>query len=624
MTFRTGAFDFWQRRVPRGSTTARTLPFNRRRSSSPCAVVGAALLLVTGFGQVHADVLPQNRALLAFKREQIALAQQYQKSYGGVAQPELEAWVRDGRRRAQQIENAQGDAGTVSLAAPSTPFSLQERAYFAANDNSPQGYWVSLPRDYTPTKKYPLVVFLHGYSTTISKLSPWILDVDTLDVATKLGMIVAMPYGRRNADFVQWGEDDVLAVKRECLRVYSIDESRTYLTGTSMGGYGAHAVGLHTPGEWAAVAPISGRTDFYVWFKLQRELLPDWKRLLFDADDPRTLIENGRSTPFLAQHGADDITVPVEHSRLWAADAARLKLPYLYVESPDVGHENGFQMPALANAIRWLNEQPAHSMPLTVSMTSGDLREARNEWSQIDAFANYSQLARLDAKIEGNAIRVQTRNVARFTLTLKPFALGTVNLEVDGKKVGDFDSTQPLVWSAPDAKTAKSPTMCGPFKSLMRGPFTLVYGNDRDRKDAQKFATEWNECADGVAAIKSAGAVSGGDKRDRNLILFGTRESNSVLREIADKLPIELKSDGYRQGTEFTPAKDVGLRMVWRSPWADGKLVGVCSGAWWGDKLPLNHKWDLLPDYTIYQGTKYDRDDTNTPIIAGNFDGDWK
>lgn len=595
-----------------------------RNSKKILPFFSSSLLLFLFCYGARADVLPQNRALWAFKREQIDMARKLEWSYGGVAQPALEAWIRGAGRRVKQIEDATGDASDASMSRPTAPFRLEERAYFAKNDGSAQAYWVAMPRDYSPDKKWPLVVFLHGYAPSISKLSPWILDEEILSQAAKLGLLVAMPYGRRNSDFVQWGQDDVLAVKSECERVYSIDPNRVSLTGTSMGGYGAYAVGLHTPGEWAAVAPISGRTDFDLWFKMQRSQMPAWKRVLFDADDPRTLIENARNTPFLTQHGAADKTVPVEHSRLFAQDAARLKLPFEYDETPAVGHENEFQFPALERAFEWLSRHPPRQTPRELSISSGDLREARNSWAQIEGFSDYAKIARLDAKIEGNSIQVETNNVERFALDLKGFALGSVALEVDGAKVGDFDSTQPIKWSAPNAKTGKSPTRCGPFKSLMRDSFVLVYGNDRDYRDALKFAREWSDCADGLASVRAASAVSGVDKRERNLILFGTRDSNPLLREIADQLPLELKGNGFRMGTKFSSGKNLGLRMVWRSPWSEEHLVGVCSGAWWGEGLPLNHKWDLLPDYIVYQGDKREKDDTNPAVVAGDFDGDWK
>lgn len=597
---------------------------NKMRNATARFLLFSLAPLLLSCLTARADVTPQNRALLLFKREQIALARKLEWNYSGVAQPELEAWIRSATRRAKQIEEATTDAAMVSLSGADAPFLLHERAYRAANDGSPQGFWVALPRDYSPAKKWPLVVFLHGYSPSISKLSPWILDEVTLSNATNRGMIVVMPYGRRNSDFVQWGQDDVLAVKRECSTIYSVDASRVYLTGTSMGGFGAYAVALHTPGQWAAVAPISGRTDFDLWFKMKREFLPAWKRLLFDADDPRTLIDNARNTPFFTQHGALDRTVSVEHSRLFAVDAARVQMPFEYMETPGAGHESTFQFPALGRAFEWLSEQPPRQTPRQISIVSGDLREARNDWAQIEAFGDYSRIGKLDARVEGNSVKVQTQNVARFSLDLKGFALGTVNLEVDGAAVGDFDSSVPLSWSAPDAKTGKSPSKCGPFKSLMRDPFTLVYGDERDRRDAMKFAREWEECADGTAVVKAASTVSGADKRERNLILFGTRESNPLLGEIAEALPLELRANGFRQGTTVMEGKNLGLRLVWRSPWSKERLLGVCSGAWWGNDLPVNHKWDLLPDYMVYRGDAHDKDDTNVSVVAGNFDGDWK
>ena len=85
-------------------------------------------------------------------------------------------------------------------------------------------YYIALPTGYTPLKKWPMLVFLHGYSPSISKINPWILSEDLIEDAQQRGFIVAMPYGRRNSDFVQWGEDDVLRVREEAMRLFAVDE----------------------------------------------------------------------------------------------------------------------------------------------------------------------------------------------------------------------------------------------------------------------------------------------------------------------------------------------------------------------------------------------------------------
>jgi len=576
---------------------------------------------------------PQNAALLSFKREQIALASKTRAQFADLAWPYLDEWIERAKTRAEQIEAAQGDAATTSPGA--APFRLEERAYFADDDGSAQPFWVALPGDYPAHGSYPLVVWLHGYSSATSKIAPSLLDGDTLVAATRLGFVVAIPYGRRNSDFVQWGEDDVLRVKAECQRLYSIDATRTFLSGSSMGGFGAYAVALHTPEQWTAVAPVAGRTDLYRWFGLSRSYLPAWKSVLYDADNPRTLIENGRGTPFFSQHGSLDRTVPVEHSRSWFEDAARLHLPYFYLETPNVGHENAFQWPAISRVFGWLANQSPRTVPRQISFQSGDLREAKADWAQIEAFSDYSKVARIDAKIEGSTVEATTQNVARFSLDLKPLELGTISLRVNGVAVGQLDSALPVVWNAPDAKVSKSPARCGPFKSLMRGSFTLVYGDERDHKDALRFAREWSDCADGIAPVEAASDVSEADKANRNLILFGTRDSNPLIHEIGDALPVELLPTGFRMGTKRFEGHNLGLRMVRPSPWNNARLIAICSGAWWGTDLPINHKWDLLPDYIVYDGaptpfipdarlpTASEHYETQHAVRAGFFDGNW-
>ena len=410
------------------------------------------------------------------------------------------------------------------------------------------------------------------------------------------------------------------------LRLFSVDENRVFLLGISMGAYGAYATGFHSIDKWAAIAAISGRTDFYLWFDTKREALPPWKRILFDADDPRTLELNARNTPILVQHGALDGTVPVEHSRLLAADARKLGLPLRYDEDKFGDHYGNFQIEAIERAFNWFADRSTLPPPRALTVVAGDLREATVRWASIEAFVDYAQIARLDASVMTDKIVVKTNNVARFKLNLPPAirpATATIALEVDGTIVGQFAPDAPLVWKAEAAKLGKSPTKTGPFKSLMRDPFLLVYGDAADQRAAQYFAARWKAFADGDARIKSAANVTDDDKTNFNLILFGTRETNPLLAQIADDLPIELTPDGYRIGNSNVAAQYVGLRLIYKSPWSEARLIGVCSGENWGTSLPPNHVWDLIPDYIVYD-YRTETDGTNQPLQAGFFDGDWQ
>ena len=584
------------------------------------------LLFLVLSGAVAASAQPatspldaRNAPLLASKREQIALWEEAIARAGAYVPYQWENALRKTRARAEKIQRTEGDAASV-------PFTLfQERAYFARNDGSAQPYYVALPFGYTPTKKYPLIVFLHGYSPDLSRINPWLPSDEFVQSAQKRGFILAMPYGRRNSDFVQWGEDDVTRVRSECMKLFSVDQSRVFLLGISMGAYGAYAAGLHTIGNWAAIAAISGRTDFYLWFDIKRADLPPWKRVLFDADDPRTLELNARNTPIYVQHGALDGTVPVEHSRRLNADALKLGLPLRYDEDPQGSHFGDFQFEAMIRALDWFEKRPALPTPRALTVIAGDLREARGRWAAIEAFDDYAKIARLDANLTSDKIIVKTENVARFNLQippeLKPAA--QLPLEVDGTIVGQFATNAPIIWNAPNAKLGKSPDVTGPFKSLMRDPFLLVYGDTDDKRAAQNFAARWQNWADGAARIKSADEITDQDKANFNLILFGTRATNPLLAKISDDLPLELVPDGYRIGAKTVEAQYIGLRMVYPSPWDKSRLIGVCSGENWGVGLPINHIWDLVPDYIIYD-YRTENDGTNRPLEAGFFDGDWQ
>jgi hypothetical protein len=52
--------------------------------------------------------------------------------------------------------------------------------------------------------------------------------------------------------------------------------------------------------------------------------------------------------------------------------------------------------------------------------------------------------------------------------------------------------------------------------------------------------------------------------------------------------------------------------------------VVIFSGQHWGKGLPKNHKFDLLPDFIVFDDTVGPVSGTNTFKVAGFFDINWK
>lgn len=105
----------------------------------------------------------------------------------------------------------------------------------------------------------------------------------------------------------------------DSVRVFGVDPRRVALTGVSMGGAGAWALGAEHPGRFAAVAPICGPVPHLRGYPARVRRLA--------------------STPVWAFHGARDHAVPLSssvtlvHALLEAGGDARLTV------YPDVAHE---------------------------------------------------------------------------------------------------------------------------------------------------------------------------------------------------------------------------------------------------------------------------------------------
>jgi dienelactone hydrolase len=111
---------------------------------------------------------------------------------------------------------------------------------------------------------------------------------------------------------------------------YSCDTDRVYLTGLSMGGYGAYTLAMKHPKTFAAVVPICG------------------------GGEPITAEDLGRH-PIWIWHGEADPTVPVQRSRDMVAALVKAKAHEIrYSELPGVGHNSWDNAYASDDLYTWL------------------------------------------------------------------------------------------------------------------------------------------------------------------------------------------------------------------------------------------------------------------------------
>ena len=117
-------------------------------------------------------------------------------------------------------------------------------------------YLVVIPEDHDATKKYPLLIFLHGRGEQGDDLAKVKIH-GPFEAVKKLGLplIIVAP----QSPLGQWWDVDMLdALVDHLLETLPVDHDRVYLTGLSMGGHGTWLLAARRPETFAAIVPICG------------------------------------------------------------------------------------------------------------------------------------------------------------------------------------------------------------------------------------------------------------------------------------------------------------------------------------------------------------------------------
>jgi len=135
-------------------------------------------------------------------------------------------------------------------------------------------YFVQLPPEYDPYRRYPCVVTLNGAGTTPPQQIDWWAGMINEQAQLRLGqaarhgyIVVAPQWSRPHQASYEYSAREHAAVLyslRDACRRFSIDTDRVFLSGHSMGGDAAWDIGLAHPDLWAGVIPIVATADKYV------------------------------------------------------------------------------------------------------------------------------------------------------------------------------------------------------------------------------------------------------------------------------------------------------------------------------------------------------------------------
>jgi dienelactone hydrolase len=490
-----------------------------------------------------------------------------------------------------------------------------EKAYQSTLDNSAQPYQIQVPHVYEAAKKdgkkYPLVVFLHGYVPYYDRHHWWDETPEFDAIFDKHDCFLVLPFGRSNTDFQSCGETDVLDVLADVKRLYPIDDTRVYLYGYSMGAMGVYTIGAHHPDLFAAGVALAGRADSPLQNFKPLETFAPYKQWLIHADNPISLCENLMNLPLRIYHGQDDTIISVNESRRMEKRLKEVGDEVTLNLGPG-SHGYGLEIMFRDEPVSWLLSHTRPAITEHNSMKAYRLAYAKQGAVQVLASTGLLQPITLEWTTKDGVVTFQHES--------PEIVQRSINGNVEPKVLDGLH---------------KNPAVCGPVREAICSPFLIVYGTKGNpkanaviKRNAEQFAADWREFAKSDALIKADTDVTAEDKKTRNLFLFGEEQENAIHTECAAKLPFPVKDGNITIAGKTVSLTGKGIMYIYPSPLADAAQphsVVICAGLVYGHDVSSNHKLDLVPDYLLFDD-KRDSDTTNTnhAICAGFFNGRWE
>jgi predicted peptidase len=238
----------------------------------------------------------------------------------------------------------------IAYAVSAQDTSLYLRKEYVNREGKILPYRLLYPENYDKSKKYPLVLFLHGAGERGNDNAKQLIHGSRLFLADSnrknFPCFVVIPQCPQDgywssakidrstspltisfdyeASLIAWPLQSAINVVKQLATDEKVDKKRIYITGLSMGGMGTFDAIYRNPDFFAAALPICGGGD----------------TLHYDS--------RVKNVPFWVFHGDADAVVKVDLSRSMVAKLKASGVSVKYTEYPGVNHnswDNAFAEP---------------------------------------------------------------------------------------------------------------------------------------------------------------------------------------------------------------------------------------------------------------------------------------
>jgi pimeloyl-ACP methyl ester carboxylesterase len=549
------------------------------------------------------------------------------------------------------------------------------RGYRSPIDGSVQPFAVTYPHNYGAdnTKRYRLDVVLHGRGSGLTEVSFLHQQDSSKPAAKDLNHVRLDVYGRGNNAYRWAGEQDVweatnhfLTVENMLGRIKFIDTTKVVLRGFSMGGAGTWHLGLHRPDQFCVIGPGAGFTSTVGYVRGIEKKLTDYQRKCLHIYDAVDYAENAFDVPIVAYSGEDDPQIQAARNIEEQLKKLGLSAHMTHLIAPKLKHKSPpaeWEKKAEAEYARYA-EKDRPEYPRKVRFVTWTLRYADCHWVHLLALDRHYDRAAVEAARTDDGFTITTTNVRVLRLGLWPGAdRGPISVTIDGTKMENVrpylsrSADLQLFLEKRDGKWAvalperlmvdrlrsprKAANLQGPIDDVFTAPFLCVRGTghawnqdvaEHAAASLERFKEEWSKYFRGNLPVKDDTEVTAEDVATRHLVLFGDPGSNSLIREVLPRLPLQwtkekVISPAGKEKKEYDASTHVPV-LVYPSALATDRYLVINSGHTFhaadfeGTNALL---YPRLGDHAVLRLTGAKKDPLAVEVLdAGLFDDDWR
>jgi predicted peptidase len=553
---------------------------------------------------------------------------------------------------------------------------LVVRGYQSKIDGSVQPYGLVVPASYTPKtlSRYRLDVWLHGRGNRMTELS--FIDQRSRQPGefTPQDAFVLHPYGRYCNAFKFAGETDVFEALEHCKKHYRIDDKRLVVRGFSMGGAGCWHLAVHHPDKWCAAAPGAGfvETPEYTGAKLAD--VPPWEQKLWHLYNATDYAENLKQLPTIAYSGEND--KQKQAADVMAREMKKFGMTLRHVIGPKMGH--AYHPEAKREIERRIglhtNDKPGYGSSIHTydSFTTWTLRYAdsadnivikglEEHWKQSRITGYFDPSTRLERDKPHPIFTFDTTNISAFSVDVwdvqYAYTLSdkvkSLPAEIDGQRVQlhETKSDQRLTahfrklngkWHVVDTlednTLRKKPGLQGPIDDAFMDSFLIVkpsgtspHAKVNEWVDAEmnRAIDQWRKQFRGIPRVKFDKDVTEADINNHHLVLWGSTESNSVMKKIAEKMPVLWKGEKLTAHQKSYDAASTVPILIYPNPLNTNKYIALNSGHTFREESNRSNarQTPKLPDWAIIDITTPPNSYHPGKIVDAGFFGEqweWK